>query len=79
MQMHTRTSDEDPPVPEFEANLQRIAQLGLEVVLSEMDVRLCADGTFEQQRVRYHDIIEVCIKDAQVHRRLGASATSTPT
>jgi endo-1,4-beta-xylanase len=63
MQMHTRTTDEDPPVPEFEANLKRIVDLGLEVVLSEMDVRLCADGTFEQQRIRYHDIIETCVKE----------------
>jgi endo-1,4-beta-xylanase len=63
MQMHTRTTDEDPPLPEFEANLQRIVDLGLEVVLSEMDVRLCADGTFEQQRTRYHDLIEVCMNE----------------
>jgi endo-1,4-beta-xylanase len=63
MQMHTRTADEDPPIPEFEANLRRIVELGLEVVLSEMDVRLCADGTFEKQKTRYHDIMEVCLAE----------------
>lgn len=61
MQMHTRTADEDPPIPEFVANIDRFIALGLEVVLSEMDVRLCADGTFEKQAERYHDIIAVCV------------------
>jgi endo-1,4-beta-xylanase len=61
MQMHTRTTDEDPPVPEFIVNLERILALGLEVVISEMDVRLCADGTFEKQKVRYHDIVAACV------------------
>ena len=61
MQMHTRTRDEDPPVPEFIFNLERILALGLEVVISEMDVRLCDDGTFEKQAQRYHDIVAACI------------------
>lgn len=61
MQMHTRTRDEDPPVPEFIFNLERILALGLEVVISEMDVRLCDDGTFEKQAERYHDIVAACI------------------
>jgi endo-1,4-beta-xylanase len=61
MQMHTRTRDEDPPIPEFVFNLERILALGLEVVISEMDVRLCDDGTFEKQAERYHDIVAECI------------------
>jgi endo-1,4-beta-xylanase len=61
MQMHTRTADIDPPIPEFVANIDRFIALGLDVVLSEMDVRLCADGTFEKQAQRYHDIIAVCV------------------
>lgn len=63
MQMHTRTTDEDPPLPEFEQNIQRIVDLGLEVVISEMDVRVCEGGTFEQQRTRYHDLIQVCLAE----------------
>ena len=62
MQMHTRTTDEDPPVPEFEYNLQRLLDLDLEVVLSEMDVRFCEGGTEAQQSNRFHDIIEVCLQ-----------------
>ncbi len=61
MQMHTRTTDEDPPVPEFVANLERLLALGVEVVLSEMDVRYCADGTDEKQKKRFHDIIAACV------------------
>jgi endo-1,4-beta-xylanase len=61
MQMHTRSSDEDPTLPDFEANLQRIVELGLEVVISEMDVRLCTGTTLDNQKTRYHDIIELCL------------------
>ncbi|RYZ02743.1 MAG: endo-1,4-beta-xylanase [Myxococcales bacterium] len=61
MQMHTRTTDEDPPVPEFVANLERLLALGVEVVLSEMDVRYCADGTDEKQKKRFHDIVAACV------------------
>jgi endo-1,4-beta-xylanase len=61
MQMHTRTTDEDPPVPEFIANLERLLALGVEVVLSEMDVRYCDNGTDEQQKKRFHDIVAACV------------------
>jgi len=61
MQMHTRTTDEDPPVPEFVANLERLLALGVEVVLSELDVRYCENGTDEQQKKRFHDIIAACL------------------
>lgn len=61
MQMHTRTRDEDPPVPEFVANLDRFAALGLDVTLSEMEIRICSDGTLELQKQRYHDVIAACV------------------
>ncbi|MDF3065193.1 MAG: cex [Polyangiaceae bacterium] len=61
MQMHTRTTDEDPPVPELIVNLDRLLALGVEVVLSEMDVRYCADGTDEKQKKRFHDIVAACV------------------
>ena len=61
MQMHTRNTDEDPPIPEFIANVERLLALGLEVVISEMDVRLCAGGTNAQQARRYHDIVAACV------------------
>lgn len=61
MQMHTRTTDEDPPVPEFVANLERLLALGVEVTLSEMDVRYCDNGTDAQQKKRFHDIVAACL------------------
>jgi len=64
MQMHTRTTDEDPPIPEFVVNLERLLALGVEVVLSEMDVRYCANGTDEQQKKRFHDIVGACMAHA---------------
>jgi endo-1,4-beta-xylanase len=63
MQMHTRNREEDPPLDEFVSNLKRFIDLGVEVVLSEMDVRLCEDGTFEQQASRYHDIVAACLEE----------------
>lgn len=61
MQMHTRTRDEDPPVAEFVANLDRFSALGLDVTLTEMEVRICSDGTLEKQKQRYHDLIAACV------------------
>src|SRR5262249_24096541 len=61
MQMHTRSRDEDPPVSEFIANVDRYLALGLEVVISEMDVRLCTGTTLEQAGQRYHDIVAACV------------------
>src|SRR6185295_11677218 len=62
MQMHTRSTDEDPSVAEFVANLERLLALGVEVVISEMDVRVCDGGTLAQQAARYHDIVAECVK-----------------
>ncbi|HVY28237.1 MAG TPA: endo-1,4-beta-xylanase [Polyangiaceae bacterium] len=61
MQMHTRNTNEDPPLPELIANLERLLKLGVEVIISEMDVRLCADGTLAQQAQRFHDIVAACV------------------
>jgi GH35 family endo-1,4-beta-xylanase len=61
MQMHTRTTDVDPPLPEFVTNLERFIALGLEVTLSAMDVRFCTGGTSAQQSKRYHDIVAACV------------------
>src|SRR4030095_7615301 len=60
MQMHTRSTNEDPSPSEFVANLERLLSLGLEVTLSEMDVRVCAGGTPAEQASRYHDIVAAC-------------------
>jgi endo-1,4-beta-xylanase len=61
MQMHTRSTSEDPTLPEFVANLERILALGLEVTLSEMDVRVCDGGSLTEQAARYHDIVAACV------------------
>lgn len=61
LQMHVRIPDNEPSIDELIQNMQRIADLGLEVVVSEIDVRLCNGETQEQQAARYHDIVRVCL------------------
>ena len=40
--------------------MSRLAALGLEIVISEMDVWVC-DHTLELQRTRYHDVVTACL------------------
>ncbi|XXT23918.1 endo-1,4-beta-xylanase [Sorangium sp. So ce429] len=43
------------------ANLRRLADLGLEVLIAEMDINRCGDVvTAEEQLTWYHDIVEAC-------------------
>ena len=43
-------------------NMQRIAALGLEIVISEMDVHVCDGLTAQQQKQYYHDVVAACVK-----------------
>jgi endo-1,4-beta-xylanase len=67
MQMHTRKGNGAPTVAQFIANMQRLVALGLEVAITEMDVSLCGtetlDARLEEQRTRFHDIVEACIAE----------------
>ncbi len=63
LQMHIRIPDSEPSIEDLTANLDRLTALGLEVHISEVDVRLCNGETEQQQRDRLHDVIEVCMQE----------------
>jgi endo-1,4-beta-xylanase len=65
MQMHTRL-DGAPPASELSANMQRLAKLGLEIHITEMDVRLqysTDDDETKQaeQADLYREVLSVCL------------------
>jgi endo-1,4-beta-xylanase len=60
LQMHVGVNTM-PTRAQVEANLQRLAELGLKVYISEMDVNGCAGYTAEQQRTQYHDMVAACL------------------
>ena len=41
--------------------MQRFADLGLEIVISEVDMHVCDGMTPEQQAAIYHDIVAACV------------------
>ena len=59
LQMHTGTTA-SPSAADIASNIQRLAALGLEVVISEMDVQICTSDVDAQSR-RFHDIVAVCV------------------
>lgn len=61
LQMHYGEPNAAVPVADFVANMQRIADLGLDVLISEMDVHVCAGLTPTQQQALYHDLIAACV------------------
>jgi endo-1,4-beta-xylanase len=61
LQMHWRSVGSTLTAADVQANIQRLGALGLEVVISEMDVQLCNGGTIEDQKVRFHDIVAACV------------------
>jgi len=61
LQMHQGAPNGVIPVAEIVANMQRLADLGLEVVISEMDIHRCAGQTPEEQRQEFHDIVAACV------------------
>jgi endo-1,4-beta-xylanase len=59
LQAHTGPADL-PPAVDIAANIQRLGALGLDVVISEMDVQLCT-GDLDAQSRRFHDIVGACM------------------
>ncbi len=59
LQMHTGPVDTSPSAAQVTANMQRLEALGLNVVISEMDVQICTSNV-DLQRSRFHDIVAVC-------------------
>jgi endo-1,4-beta-xylanase len=60
LQMHTGPAD-SPSAAQVAGNMQRLAALGLNVVISEMDVQLCTTGDLSTQSTRFHDIVADCV------------------
>jgi endo-1,4-beta-xylanase len=62
IQVHTGTPNAPSTPADILLNMQRITALGLDVVISEMDVHVCDGLTTEQQKQYYHDVIAACVK-----------------
>ena len=60
MQMHVGVNTA-PSVADVTANMQRLAELGLKIYVSEMDVNGCAGYDADEQRAWYHDMVAVCV------------------
>jgi endo-1,4-beta-xylanase len=60
MQMHIGINTA-PTAAEVAQNMQRFADLGVQVFISEMDVNGCAGYSLDQERAQYHDIVAACV------------------
>jgi endo-1,4-beta-xylanase len=63
MQMHYGKPNDTFTIADLKANIQRIVDLGLEVVYSEMDVHRCSGMTDTEQTTLYHDLIAACVAE----------------
>jgi len=61
LQMHYGEPNEAVPLDDFVANMQRYADLDLDILISEMDVHVCAGLSPTQQQAIYHDIVAACV------------------
>ncbi len=66
LQMHTLNINGAPTIADFIANIDRLAALGLDVVISEMDISTCASGgsvpeRLEAQRQRVYNLVAACV------------------
>jgi endo-1,4-beta-xylanase len=62
MQMHVGASNNAPSAAQLATNMRRYAALGLKIVISELDVQICA-STQAAQQTRYHDLIAACMAE----------------
>jgi endo-1,4-beta-xylanase len=62
LQMHTGSADASPSAAQVAANMQRLEALGLNVVISEMDIQICTSNV-DTQKTRAHDIVAVCVAE----------------
>jgi endo-1,4-beta-xylanase len=60
LQMHIGYNT-NPTAADVATNMQRLADLGLKVVISEMDVNGCAGYTADQEKAQYHDMVGACV------------------
>jgi endo-1,4-beta-xylanase len=60
LQMHTGPTDTSPSAADVASNMQRLAALGLDVMITEMDVQICTSDLQTQSR-RFHDVVAGCV------------------
>ena len=63
MQMHYGKPNDAFTMADLKANIQRIVDLGLEVVFSEMDVHRCSGMSESDQTTLYHDLVATCVAE----------------
>jgi len=61
IQTHIGTPNDTPTAAEVKQNIDRLAALGLQVVISEMDVNGCDGYTADSMAAIYHDIVAACV------------------
>lgn len=61
LQMHIGTPNDTPTAADIAQNMQRLAQLGLEIVISEIDVNSCDGYDAQQQATLDHDVVAACV------------------
>jgi len=60
LEMHTSPTAASPSATDIGKNMKRLADLGLDVLISEMDVQICASDLVAQS-TRFHDIVAQCV------------------
>lgn len=60
LQMHIGINT-NPTAADVATNMQRLADLGLKIYISEMDVNGCAGYSLDQERAQYHDMVAACV------------------
>ncbi len=66
LQMHTININGAPTSADLITNIDRLAALGLDVVISELDISTCSAGTtvperLEAQRLRAYNLVAACV------------------
>jgi endo-1,4-beta-xylanase len=59
-QMHIGINT-NPTAADVATNMQRFADLGVQIFISEMDVNTCAGYSLDQETTQYHDMVAACV------------------
>jgi endo-1,4-beta-xylanase len=62
IQTHIGTPNDSPTAAEVKQNIDRIAALGLEIQISELDVNGCDGITDAAMATIYHDLVAACVQ-----------------
>lgn len=62
IQTHIGTPNDTPTAAEIKQNIDRLAALGLQVMLSEMDINGCDGYTSDSMAKLYYDIVKACVE-----------------